>query len=85
MALRKTIQTKFDLAVPDAYCRVENVLIRTKSSLEFLLKTYSKPNSLAEISSELFCCDYSLSGPNPVKQAYEYLKTLPEFESAEDC
>jgi hypothetical protein len=26
-----------------------------------------------------------LDGPNPIKQAYEYLKTLPEFSDAEDC
>jgi hypothetical protein len=24
-------------------------------------------------------------GPNPIKQAYLHLKTLPEFEGAEDC
>ena len=26
-----------------------------------------------------------LNGPNPIKQAYEYLKTLPEFADAVDC
>jgi hypothetical protein len=26
-----------------------------------------------------------LAGDNPIKQAYEHLKTLPEFEGAEDC
>jgi hypothetical protein len=26
-----------------------------------------------------------LNGPNPIKQAYEYLKTLPEFTDATDC
>jgi hypothetical protein len=26
-----------------------------------------------------------LEGPNFIKQAYEHLKTLPEFEGAEDC
>lgn len=26
-----------------------------------------------------------LNGGNPIKQAYEYLKTLPEFANATDC
>lgn len=32
-----------------------------------------------------FEASYSLDGPNPIEQAYEYLKLLPEFEDAEDC
>jgi hypothetical protein len=27
----------------------------------------------------------NLDGPNPIKQAYLYLKTLPEFSGATDC
>jgi hypothetical protein len=26
-----------------------------------------------------------LEGPNPIKQAYQFLKTLPEFSDAVDC
>lgn len=26
-----------------------------------------------------------LDGPNPIKQAYQFLKTLPEFSNAVDC
>jgi hypothetical protein len=26
-----------------------------------------------------------LDGPNPIKQAYQFLKTLPEFFDATDC
>jgi|SaaInlStandDraft_3_1057020.scaffolds.fasta_scaffold66807_2 hypothetical protein len=29
-------------------------------------------------------CPYNLEGDNPIKQAYAYLKTLPEFEGASD-
>ena len=28
---------------------------------------------------------YDLEGPNPIKQAYLYLKSLPEFADAVDC
>lgn len=34
-------------------------------------------------SEHLFVPD--LAGPNFIKQAYEHLKTLPEFEGAVDC
>jgi hypothetical protein len=30
-------------------------------------------------------CPYDIEGDNPIKQAYEHLKTLPEFEGAIDC
>jgi hypothetical protein len=29
--------------------------------------------------------DHNVNGPNVVKQAYEHLKTLPEFANAIDC
>jgi hypothetical protein len=44
-----------------------------------------------EIASDgvTFVRDYEfppdMSGPNFIKQAYEHLKTLPEFEGAVDC
>jgi hypothetical protein len=28
---------------------------------------------------------YDITGENPIKQAYLYLKTLPEFATATDC
>jgi hypothetical protein len=33
----------------------------------------------------LFDCAYDVSGENPLKQAYEYLKTQLEFSNAIDC
>lgn len=29
--------------------------------------------------------DLNLNGSNPIQQAYEHLKTLPEFANATDC
>lgn len=29
--------------------------------------------------------DYDINGANPIAQAYEHLKTLPEFSGAQDC
>lgn len=35
-------------------------------------------------SSIPYRCAYSLTGANPIEQAYVYLKTLPEFSGAAD-
>ena len=37
----------------------------------------SKDGILPHFSDEGFVCDYALDGENPIKQAYQYLKTLP--------
>jgi len=36
-----------------------------------------------QIDSKSF--EYSLDGENAIKQAYEALKKMPEFENSEDC
>lgn len=51
--------------------------------------TASVSFSLEKTTAPLAVKDYQftleLEGPNPIKQAYEYLKTLPEFADAVDC
>lgn len=37
------------------------------------------------VREDLVTFDPDLDGPNFIKQAYEHLKTLPEFAGAEDC
>ena len=37
------------------------------------------------VESKLKDTVYVLDGPNPIKQAYLHLKTLPEFADAIDC
>jgi hypothetical protein len=75
----KTSKSKLAIA---AYIKVENVsgdknsikatVSFTDNAIE-LNKTYSFPASVDN------------AAPNFIKQAYEYLKTLPEFENSEDC
>jgi hypothetical protein len=36
-------------------------------------------------SEDVITAPYSLDGVNPIAQAYEHLKTLPEFADAVDC
>ena len=75
----KTGEGKVDI---NAYIKVRNVsgdkdnlnanVVFTNDKIEFD-KNYSFSASVAD------------NAPNFIKQAYEYLKTLPEFENSEDC
>lgn len=44
----------------------------------------ANPND-APFKALSYTVPYSLEGENPFKQAYEHLKTLPEFEGSMDC
>ena len=37
------------------------------------------------VQTKSYDCAYDLAGGNAHTQAYEYLKTLPEFAGATDC
>ena len=39
----------------------------------------------ASLGSKEYEFSVDLEGPHPIKQAYLYLKTLPEFADAIDC
>jgi len=83
MALQKTIQTNFGFDVKNSYIRVEGVRIE-KDKIQFQVRASVdgiKPH-FADFSYE---CAYLIEGENPIKQAYEHLKTLPEFAGAMEC
>lgn len=83
MALKKTVQTEFGFDVQNAYIRVEGVRVE-KNKMQFQIRTSAdgvKPH-FSDVGRE---CVYILDGENPIKQAYEHLKTLPEFAGATDC
>jgi mannose/fructose-specific phosphotransferase system component IIA len=84
MAIQKSITTQHGIHVENAYHRVEAVSLLGKTKLRFLLRIYSDKNK-PSFHEEEFIFDYDLSGGNPLSQAYEHLKTLPEFEGAVDC
>jgi hypothetical protein len=75
----KTGQSKIAIAT---YIKVQNVsgnknsinanVVFTDDSIQFN-KSYS------------FSASTDDGAPNYIKQAYEHLKTLPEFENSEDC
>lgn len=83
MALKETMQTPFGVEVKDAYIRVEGVQIVGKSGLLFRARA-SVDGVLPHFSDVAYECTYDITGDNPIKQAYKYLKTLPEFAGAAD-
>ena len=84
MALKLTKQTNEGLTAIDAYHRIENVTLQNKNVIIFNVKSYANID-FPEFNTRQFSCDYDINGENPIKQAYLYLKTLPEFSDAIDC
>lgn len=83
MALQKTVTTAHGIEVINAYHRVENLYLLEKTRLTFVVRSKVAPEKPA-FSSKEFSCYYDIAGENPIKQAYEHLKTLSEFADATD-
>lgn len=82
MALQATITTNQGITVSSAYCRVADVSL-SKDTMSFSLWLYADKEK-APFEKKTFTSAYDLNGSNPIKQAYEHLKTLPEFAGATD-
>jgi hypothetical protein len=82
MALNININYK-GIQVNNAYLKVFQIQ-GDKSRISFGLK-YSASSESSAFDSKTFEFDYNIDGENPIKQAYEHLKTLPEFSGATDC
>jgi hypothetical protein len=87
MAFQQTIIHDIRLVGPvsfSAYIRVSNVAGNKEgmtAEAQFLVD--GPQGELIKVVN--FSFDLDLKGENPIKQAYHYLKTLPEFSDAEDC
>jgi hypothetical protein len=84
MALAKTVLTVHGLQAVNAYHRIEAVTLQNKETITFHVRSYIATDKPFFMESVLSCA-YAIDGENPIKQAYEYLKTLPEFAGATDC
>jgi hypothetical protein len=71
----------YQVLIQDVYVKVENVFC-SKLKATAVVSYTNNTNKLAQRSFEF---QYDLNGPNPIKQAYLHLKTLPEFADAVDC
>lgn len=81
MALLKTITHK-GITIQNAYHKVTGAQI-TKVNMSFDC-TVSASSGSEALAKETYFCDYDIAGENPIKQAYQHLKTLPEFSGSED-
>lgn len=84
MALLKNMVTTTGFDCKSAYHKVGNIRIYNKTIMSFPVHI-SKDAGMPEFENRGYECAYDLNGQNAIKQAYEYLKTLPEFEGAQDC
>ncbi len=84
MAISKTIQFK-GITVPSAYIRASTLTIHPGNTrMEFLVE-YIASQEYGPFDSYIDGATYRLEGGNPIKQAYDYLKTLEKFAGSEDC
>jgi hypothetical protein len=84
MAFKKSLQTSFGIHIQDAYHRVEGVQLISKTEMKFQVRA-SIDGVKPHFADSAFECEYDIAGDNPIKQAYNYLKTLPEFAGITDC
>ena len=84
MALCKTVTTVHGFTAENAYIRVEDTRIIGKDMIDAAARFYMSTDKPA-FQEKRVSLPYDLGGPNPIKQVYEYLKTLPELADAVDC
>lgn len=82
MALKKTWNF-CGIPVTDAYIKVRSVA-GSKNEITCLIGYHVDPSE-AEFMSTQHTFAPDMDGKNFIKQAYEHLKTLPEFAGATDC
>lgn len=85
MALKKTVKTQQGFDAINAYHRVESLNLIDKTRMFFQVRSYKESEGLPSFSDAAYEAVYDLQGQNPIAQAYEHLKTLPEFAGATDC
>jgi hypothetical protein len=73
-------QEEVEVSVPDAYIKVASVAGDKNSVVAHVIIV---SGDYLSHRNESFVPN--LDGPNFIKQAYEHLKTLPEFANATDC
>jgi hypothetical protein len=84
MALRKTHNINFhskNITFDDCYFKVVQVTV-SKDKASANVHAISSGSTLDQTEYRF---TPALDGKNFIAQAYEYLKTLPEFSSAVDC
>jgi hypothetical protein len=73
----------FDVSVKNAYLKVESVISSKEEAVAKLGVRKSKDLEPVRVMSYKFLPD--LNGANFIQQAYQHIKSLPEFAGAQDC
>jgi hypothetical protein len=83
MALTNNINHSNGLSAPRSYIKVLSVEV-TKQNGTAVVAFYAEQNKEA-FQNKSYAFAYDLDEKNPIAQAYNHLKTLPEFSGAIDC
>lgn len=87
MAIKKTLtlENSFgeESVITDCYIKVSTVSANKEQVNASVL--YMKEAGGKVLHVEGFEFPSNLEGPNFIKQAYDYIKTLPKFAGATDC
>jgi hypothetical protein len=67
----------------DAYLKVTS-FSGSKGAVSFALSIFKEKDGVL-LQKQEYVYAIDLEGPNLIKQAYQFLKTLPEFSDATDC
>jgi hypothetical protein len=85
MALKKSFEVTQGLMAQDAYIRVQNVNIAYGGQSNATVHVYVNDQAKEPVKVLCYGFQHSLSTGNAVAQAYNHIKTLPEFAGAIDC
>ncbi len=85
MALKKKHALANGLVCEEAYIRVEDIHVVSKSKISFIVRFYSSSTIGIHFDECYLSCDYKIDGNNLYTQSYDYIKTLEEFLTAINC
>lgn len=84
MAIKIDTVTPHGFKADAAYCRVEDVTVN-KTQGYCVLRFYKDAGTQVSFKEQGIAFIYDMEGENPIKQAYEHIKKMPEFLGAMDC
>jgi hypothetical protein len=73
------------LVLADAYWRVESVNSTKLAAQATVSVNKVDGDKKEQVATKSYNFTPDMQGDNPIRQAYKYLKTLPEFAGATDC
>jgi hypothetical protein len=85
MALKKSFEVTQGLMAKDAYIRVQNVNIAHGEQSSATVYIYVNDQAKEPVKVLCYGFQHSHEAGSAVAQAYNHIKTLPDFSGAGDC